>query len=147
MSSFTTTAPTVRTMAATIITAPGKIEVDDVPLPTPKAKEVRVKLEGCGVCASNIPPWEGREWFKYPMAPGALGHEGWGIVDAIGADVTSVKEGDRVAMLSEHAYAQYDIAAEDRVVLIPDHLADEPFPGEPLGCAINIFRRSGIEPG
>ena len=43
---------------------------------------VRVRVEGCGVCASNIPPWEGREWFKYPMTPGQLGHEGWGIVEA-----------------------------------------------------------------
>ncbi len=139
--------PQLKTMAATIIAAPGRVELDDVPLPAPGPNEVRVKLEGCGVCASNIPPWEGREWFKYPMAPGSLGHEGWGMVDAIGRDVKTINEGDRVAMLSDHAYAEYDIAPEDRVVLIPRDFADQPFPGEPLGCAINIFRRCGIEPG
>src|SRR4051812_7059331 len=147
MSTITAMAPSVTTMAAALITAPGKSQLETVPLPTPKANEARVKLEGCGVCASNIPPWEGREWFKYPMAAGALGHEGWGIVDAVGAAVTSVKEGDRVAILSDHAYAEYDIATEDKIVPIPDHLADQPFPGEPLGCAINIFHRSGLEPG
>src|SRR5215212_5927533 len=141
------TATLTRTMAASRIVAPGRIEIEDITLPAPAAHEVRVKLEGCGVCASNIPPWEGREWFKYPMAAGALGHEGWGVVDAVGSEVRSVKEGDRVAMLSEHAYAQYDVASEDRVILIPEVLADEPFPGEPLGCAVNIFHRSGIEPG
>jgi NADPH2:quinone reductase len=147
MSTITATVKQIQTMAAATITAPGKLELADVALPSPRSKEVRIKLEGCGVCASNIPPWEGREWFKYPMAPGALGHEGWGIVDAIGRDVTSIKEGDRVAMLSDHAYAEYDIAAEDKIVAIPPQLADQAFPGEPLGCAMNIFRRSGIAPG
>ena len=50
-------------------------------------------------------------------------------------------------MLSQHAYAEYDMAGEECLVPIPDQLADQPFPGEPLGCAMNIFRRSGIEPG
>jgi threonine dehydrogenase-like Zn-dependent dehydrogenase len=147
MSSVIAAIPLVNTMVASVIVEPGRVELESIPLPAPAPNEVRVKLEGCGVCASNIPPWEGREWFKYPMAPGALGHEGWGTVDAVGRDVKSIKEGDRVSMLSDHAYAQYDIAAEDRVVPVPRDFANDPFPGEPLGCAMNIFRRCGIEPG
>jgi NADPH:quinone reductase len=52
-----------------------------------------------------------------------------------------------VAALSYNAYAEYDLAATDAVVRLPAELADQPFPGEPLGCAMNIFRRSDIQPG
>ncbi|RYG19227.1 L-iditol 2-dehydrogenase, partial [bacterium] len=92
-------------MKAAQITEPGKIEIKVVDVPEPGPNEVRVRLEGCGVCASNIPPWEGREWFSYPMDPGQLGHEGWGRVDAIGSEVSDFEPGDRVAFLSNHAYA------------------------------------------
>ena len=57
------------------------------------------------------------------------------------------RSGDRVAALSYHAYAEYDVADADAVVPLPDALAGQPFPGEPLGCAMNIFRRSEIAPG
>jgi threonine dehydrogenase-like Zn-dependent dehydrogenase len=135
------------TMRAAVITAPGRVEIREVPVPKPGAMEVRVRLEGCGVCASNIPPWEGREWFRYPLVAGQLGHEGWGTVDAVGTDVLHFRPGDRVALLSEHAYAEYDIAPEDKVVALPDFLMEQPFPAEPLGCAMNIFARSGIRTG
>ncbi|HEX3866651.1 MAG TPA: alcohol dehydrogenase catalytic domain-containing protein, partial [Gemmatimonadaceae bacterium] len=63
--------------------------------PEPSAGEVRVRLEGCGVCASSLPLWEGRDWFEYPRPAGAPGHEGWGVVDAVGDGVTSVALGQR----------------------------------------------------
>ncbi|MDN8878235.1 alcohol dehydrogenase catalytic domain-containing protein, partial [Staphylococcus aureus] len=78
---------------------------------------------------------------------GSLGHEGWGVVDALGDGVTGLKVGDRIAALSYKAYAEYDLAAADAVVRLPDSLAGQPFPGEPLGCAMNIFRRSDIRAG
>lgn len=107
--------------------------------------QIRVRLEGCGICGSNLPTWEGREWFDYPQEPGAPGHEGWGIVDAVGDDVDEVKPGDRVAALSYHAFADYDIADRAAVVRLPEWLDGRPFPGEPLGCAMNVFRRSDIQ--
>ena len=55
--------------------------------------------------------------------------------------------GDRVAALSYSSLAEYDLADADAVVKLPAALAGQPFPGEPLGCAINIFRRSDIEAG
>ena len=134
-------------MRAAIITAPGSVEIREVLLPEPQSNEVRVRLHGCGVCASNLPPWEGREWFHYPMESGALGHEGWGVVDQIGAEVTDFAVGQLVTLLSYHAYAEYDVAPSDSIVALPPELADTPFPGEPLGCALNIFRRSGIQSG
>src|SRR5436190_434170 len=129
------------TMRAAVVTAPRKIEIREVALPHPGANEVRVRIEGCGVCASNIPPWEGREWFRYPMQPGQLGHEAWGTVDEVGTDVLHFNVGDRVAMLSEKAYAQSDVAPESSVVALPDSLNEMPFPAEPLACAINAFQR------
>jgi threonine dehydrogenase-like Zn-dependent dehydrogenase len=67
------------------------------------------------------------------------------VVDAIGDDVRECHTGQRVAVLSYHAYAEYDIAPGDAVVPLPSSLAGVPFPGEPLGCAMNIFSRAGIE--
>lgn len=143
----TTIATEVETMQAAVITAPGQVEIATVPLPEPRKDEVRVKLEGCGLCASNIPVWEGREWFSYPVPAGNPGHEGWGYIDAVGAGVAGLKVGERVAFLSNNAYAQYDIAKADEVVVLPDFLDGRPFPGEPLGCAMNIFSRSDIRRG
>ncbi len=134
-------------MRAAVLQAPGTLTIQTVPLPTPGPGQARVRLEGCGVCASNLPPWEGREWFTYPMEPGALGHEGWGRIDALGNDVTTMAVGDRVAMLSFHAYAEYDVADVGSLVALPPALDGQPFPGEPLGCAVNIFRRSGVQRG
>jgi len=134
-------------MRAAVLAGPEQVRIAKVPLPEPGEAEVRVRLEGCGVCGSNLPPWEGRPWFKYPFSPGSPGHEGWGEIDAIGPKVTRVRVGERVALLSYHAYAEYDIAPEDALVCIPPELNGKPFPGEPLGCAMNVFRRCDIQPG
>ncbi|QXE91604.1 MDR/zinc-dependent alcohol dehydrogenase-like family protein [Geomonas subterranea] len=134
-------------MQAAVITGPGVAAVQLVPRPEPGAGEVLVAMEGCGVCASNLPLWQGRTWFDYPALPGAPGHEGWGRVQALGAGVQGVRVGDRVTFLSYNAYAQYDRVQADALVKIPASLDGQPFPGEPVGCAMNVFRRSAIEPG
>lgn len=135
------------TMRAAVVMEPGQIRIDVVPVPVPGPDEVLIRLEGCGVCASNLPPWQGQPWFTYPFAPGALGHEGWGVIAGVGANVTEWQIGDRVAALSQNAYAEYDVADRHAVVRLPDALYSQPFPGEPLGCALNIFRRSDIRAG
>jgi threonine dehydrogenase-like Zn-dependent dehydrogenase len=131
-------------LTAAIVTAPGRIELVEGDLPRPTARQVRIRLEGCGVCASNLTPWSGPDWMQFPTEPGGLGHEGWGLVDAIGPEVCDIRVGDRVAALSYHAYASHDLADEDMVVRLPASLDGQPFPGEPLGCAMNIFSRSKI---
>ncbi|RVM82783.1 alcohol dehydrogenase catalytic domain-containing protein, partial [Sinorhizobium meliloti] len=75
------------TMSAAIVTGPGTVRIETLPLPQPGRGQVRIRLEGCGVCASNLVPWAGPEWMQFPTEPGALGHEGWGIIDAVGEDV------------------------------------------------------------
>jgi threonine dehydrogenase-like Zn-dependent dehydrogenase len=126
---------------------PRALAVEHAEVRPPGTGEVRIRLEGCGVCGSNLPVWEGRPWFTYPLSPGAPGHEGWGTVEAVGEGVDDIVVGDRVAVLSYNAYAEYDIAPASAVVRLPDALKGRPFPGEPLACAMNIFRRSGIESG
>lgn len=134
-------------MRAAVLPGPGKVQVDVVGRPEPGPGQVRVRLEGSGVCASNLTPWAGPDWMKFPTEPGSLGHEGWGVIDAVGEGVDGLRPGERVAALSYKAYAEYDLADADAVVPLPDGLAGHPFPGEPLGCAMNIFRRSEIAAG
>jgi threonine dehydrogenase-like Zn-dependent dehydrogenase len=135
------------TMRAAVVAAPGQVRMEEVARPEPGFGQVRVKLEGCGVCASNLTPWEGPEWMQFPLEPGALGHEGWGVIDAVGEGVTDLQVGDRVAALSYKSYAEYDLAEAEACIKLPEKLAGQPFPGEPLGCAMNIFKRADIEAG
>lgn len=136
-----------RKMRAAILGAPRRSDVVIVDTPTPAADQVLIRVEGCGVCGSNLPRWEGRPWFRYPAEPGQPGHEGWGRVVAVGSAVREVAVGDRVAFLSDRAFAEYDVAAATSLVVLPDSLAHEDVPGEPLGCVMNIWRRSAVGPG
>ena len=128
-----------------VLRAPQSAIIERRPVAAPGPGEVRVRLEGCGVCGSNLPVWEGRPWFDYPRDAGSPGHEGWGRIDALGSDVEGRRVGERVAVLSYHAFADYDLAPADRVVPLPPELDGRPFPGEALGCAMNVFERAGIE--
>ena len=132
---------------AAVLSAPARTCITQTTLREPMGDEVRVRLQGCGICASSLPLWEGRPWFQYPRAPGAPGHEGWGVIDAIGREVSDLHPGQRVALISGHAYAEHDIAPRNAVVSLPAELDELPFPGEALGCAMNIFERSGIARG
>lgn len=139
--------PRPATMRAAVVTGPGQVEIASVPLPEPGPGQVRFRLEGCGVCASNLTPWAGPEWMRFPTEPGDLGHEGWGVVDAVGEGVADLQPGDRVAALSYRSYAEYDLVDAAAAVKLPPALAGRPFPGEPLGCAMNIFERADIRAG
>ena len=134
-------------MRAAVLEAPGRIAITQVEKPEPAPGEIRIRVEGCGVCASNLEPWAGQEWMSYPGEAGGLGHEAWGMVDAVGEGVDAFSPGDRVAALSYRAFAEYDIASAGMAIRLPAALDSQPFPGEPLGCAFNIFRRSDIQPG
>lgn len=134
-------------MDALEITAPKTITKKQIAKPEPAADEVRIKMEGCGLCASNLPVWEGREWFQYPVQAGNPGHEGWGRIDALGSEVTGFTKGERVAAITYNAFAQYDVTKASNLIKLPAELDNVPFPGEPLGCAMNIFERSDIRAG
>lgn len=134
-------------MLAAVITAPRHVELRSLPDPEPSDTEVRVQITGCGICGSDLPVWQGRPWFEYPREPGAPGHEAWGVVDAVGSHVNGLRVGDPVSGLMYHCYAERDLADTAQLVRLPPTLGARPFPGEPLACAMNVRRRSGIAAG
>jgi threonine dehydrogenase-like Zn-dependent dehydrogenase len=123
-------------MRAAVVTAPRRAAAVDARVPQPGPGEVLVRVEGCGVCGSSLPLWEGREWFTYPLEPGAPGHEVWG----------KLEDGRCVAALPFHGFAEWDVAREAEVVELPPELDGIPFPGEALACAVNIVRRAAVPP-
>lgn len=133
-------------MRALVFREPHRIDVVETPVPDPRPDQVLVRLRGCGVCGSNLPVWEGRPWFSYPFAPGAPGHEGWGEVADLGRDVNGLRVGQPVALLSYHAFAEYDVADPAALVPLPPSLADVGLPAEAVACAVNVLRRSRIQP-
>ena len=134
------TAPTVArsTIETATLVTPGVTRIEEAPLPEPASNEVLVRIEGCGVCASSLPVWQGRPWFDYPVEPGAPGHEAWG---------TEAESGRRVALLYERGFAEYACVPRDHVVPLPAELETVPFPGEALGCAMNVLVRADVKPG
>jgi 2-desacetyl-2-hydroxyethyl bacteriochlorophyllide A dehydrogenase len=135
------------TMKAAVLVGPQQVEIQEVAVPALREGDILVRVEGCGVCGSNMPVWEGRPWFSYPLPPGQPGHEAWGRITRLGSAVEGMQIGDRVAMLSYAGYAEYDTAAASAAVMLPANLDGHPFPAEPLACAMNVFARSGIRSG
>jgi NADPH:quinone reductase len=126
-----------RAMTAAVVAAPGTARLEAVPVPEPGPGEVLVRLEGCGVCASSLPTWEGRPWFSYPLEPGAPGHEAWG----------RLEDGTRVAVLTQRGFAERAVVSVDEVVPLPSELDGLPFPGEAFACAVIVVRRARIRQG
>jgi D-arabinose 1-dehydrogenase-like Zn-dependent alcohol dehydrogenase len=85
------------TMKAAQISKPGgNFEIVERPIPEPARGQVRIKVEACGVCHSDVVVKEGL-WpgLQFPRVPG---HEIAGRIDAVGADVTNWKVGQRVGV-------------------------------------------------
>jgi propanol-preferring alcohol dehydrogenase len=73
------------------------LSVEHVPMPTLEAGQVRVKVQACGLCHTDIHA-AGGDWPIKPAPPFIPGHEGVGIVTELGQGVSEVVVGDRVAM-------------------------------------------------
>jgi len=168
-------------MRAMVLHKPGLIEhsplnLEDVTHPLPRPGEVRVRVNCCAVCHTDLHIVEGD--LRLPALPLIPGHQIVGTVDALGAAVRAVKEGDRVGIpwlhstcgecdycrhrfenLCERArftgfhgdggYAEYTTAREDFVFPIPTVFPDES--AAPLLCAGVIgyrsYRISGVSSG
>ena len=167
----------VKPMKAAQVPKPGAdFEVVEREIPQPIAGEVRIKVQACGVCHSDMLTKEGA-WpgIQYPRVPG---HEVAGIVDEVGPGVTAWKKGQRVGVgwhgghdntcrecrrgdfrncqnlkipgiSYDGGYQQYMIAPIDALVPIPETLTD--VEAAPLLCAgittYNALRHSGAMPG
>src|SRR3954452_15040943 len=123
------------TMRAAVIAEPGKIDIVSRPVPQPASRQALVRVEGCGVCASKLDLWQGQPWFTYPIEAGKPGHEGWGVIEELGDEVKGLMTGERVAFLSDGAFAEYAVVDRASVLHIPDSLCYQDLPAEPLGCA------------
>ncbi|HET9408532.1 MAG TPA: quinone oxidoreductase [Candidatus Sulfotelmatobacter sp.] len=102
---------------------PEAMELVDIPVPQPKPNEALIKLAASGVNFIDVYQREGR--YKVPL-PFVIGQEGAGSITAVGADVKSVKVGDRVAWTGLlGGYAEYAAIAADRLVPIPAGVSDQ----------------------
>jgi len=114
-------------MRAIRFTKPGGPEVltfENIELPAPKPGEVRVRHSVIGVNFIDTYQRSG----LYPVAlPSGLGMEAAGTVEALGADVTSVRVGDRVGYCSGPigAYAEANNVAADKLVKLPADISDD----------------------
>ncbi len=171
------TAIAIATMKVAQVAKPGEgLQVVDREIPTPGAGQVRIKVQACGICHSDVLTVDGL-WpgIQYPRVPG---HEVAGVVDAVGDGVSAWKKGQRVGVgwhggqdntcrecrrgdfrncqnqkitgvSYDGGYQQYMVAPVEALVSIPDSLKD--VEAAPLLCAgittYNALRHSGALPG
>ncbi|MBL8715900.1 MAG: zinc-dependent alcohol dehydrogenase [Myxococcales bacterium] len=105
-------------MRAAFVEQFGKpLVIREVEVPTPGPGQVVVKTEACGVCHTDLHA-AGGDWPLKPKLPFVPGHEGIGIVTALGAGVTAVKAGDRVGvpwLYSACGHCEHCLAAWETV--------------------------------
>ena len=149
----------MQTAVVTSFTEP--LEIQDRPIPEPGAGQVLVRIEASGLCHTDIHAAHG-DWPVKPEPPFVPGHEGVGIVEAVGHGVEVRSVGDRVAIpwlghacgrcdycitgwetlclqqrntgySVDGSFAEYALADADYVVPVPDGI--DPVDAAPLTCA------------
>jgi propanol-preferring alcohol dehydrogenase len=78
------------------------LAIDELPVPDPKEGQALVKIEASGVCHTDLHAAEG-DWPVKPSLPFVPGHEGAGVIAALGSGVKHLKEGDRVGIAWLHS--------------------------------------------
>lgn len=113
------------------------------PTPVCGPGEILVRVRYVGVCASEIPVWQAGPDTEARV----LGHEPAGDVVAVGPGVTCCAVGDLVTGRIHHTYAEYAIAAEQDIVVVPPGVSPiaATAGGEPLGCVVEGLRRTPID--
>ena len=121
-------------MRAAILAEPRRIELVDRTLPSLGPGQVRVRVEQCGLCASEVDLWLGKEPAKLPAA---IGHEIAGVVEEVGADVTAPSVDERIAAwIEEGGFAEHAVVEARHCVPVADGI-DYPAVAEPLACVVN----------
>src|SRR3989475_11964418 len=104
-----------------LLGGPGVLRYEDLHEPTPNACEATVKVDAAGINYVDVYQRSGQYKLALPMT---LGLEAGGTVTAIGANVTEVKAGDKVAYTGvPGAYAQYAVVPAARLVVLPTGLS------------------------
>lgn len=105
--------------------------------------QILVKVRHNGVCASDLLIWQ-----TGPADNSSsiyLGHEAVGEVVAIGPRVTACRVGDTITGRIDQSFAEYALAADTDVVVVPPQLPAGLTLGEPLGCVVDGLLRTPIE--
>ena len=99
-------------MKAVLLSQPGHIELVDMPDEDPRPGEVKLRIEACSVCGSDLEGLHG----QHPLMtfPRVMGHEVASVVEAVGEGVTSVSVGDRVAGTGRKACRSCDACRDNR---------------------------------
>ena len=109
------------TMKVAVMNGIGEMGYTERPIPAPKADEVLVKLEYVGICGSDMHYYETGRIGDYVVEPPfVLGHEPGGVVVEVGADVTHLKAGDRVALEPGKTCGKCKFCREGKYNLCPD---------------------------
>jgi L-iditol 2-dehydrogenase len=121
-------------MRAAMLSEPFRTELVDRPLPPVTAGQVQVRIEQCGLCASEVDLWLG----KSPQAlPAMIGHEIAGVVEATAPDVEGIEVGDHVAAWIEAGgFAERAVVERHHCVAV-DPGVTYPAVAEPLACVVN----------
>jgi NADPH2:quinone reductase len=110
----------MKTIQVKELGGPEKMKLVDVPTPQPGPQQALVRIAAAGVNFIDVYFRMGH--YKAPL-PVTLGNEGAGTVEAVGADVTEVKPGDRVAFaMTRGSYAEFAVVPSAVLVKIPDHM-------------------------
>lgn len=106
----------MKTMKAWSVTAPGKLEMLQIPVPTPKPNEILIKTSYTCLCNGSDPGiYYGHEAYTPPFV---FGHEASGTVVEIGEEVTSCRLGDMVfCWCAVGSFAEYQIICPEKVAL------------------------------
>lgn len=130
-------------MKAALLTRSG-FEIREVKEPRVGPGEVRVRASACGVCEGDTVQY--RKMTKGEKFPSELGHEGSGIIEAVGEGVTGIAVGDRVTAI-DGPYAESFVTRPERLAKVPAGLDPLWAMGEPVACVIHAASRFGIHLG
>ncbi|MFZ1747792.1 MAG: zinc-dependent alcohol dehydrogenase family protein [Nitrospirales bacterium] len=97
------------------IGGPEVLKLEDVPLAEPGKGEIRMKVEAIGLNRAEVMLRKG-QYLETPQLPSRLGYEAAGVIDAVGADVTDFRIGDRVSTIPSFSMSQYGVYGESAIV-------------------------------
>lgn len=120
-------------MKALLLSKYRYLELADLPAPVPAEDDVLIRVAACGICGSDVHGYDGSSGRRIP--PIVMGHEASGIVAAVGANVTSISEGDRVTFDSTIFCGSCDFCRRGEINLC-DHR-------QVLGVSCSDYRRHG----
>ncbi|WP_111671041.1 alcohol dehydrogenase catalytic domain-containing protein [Algoriphagus litoralis] len=124
--------------------SPKKLQFVALKKPCVEKYQVLVRIQGSGLCVSDLPYWLGQDRVHYPLQPGRPGHEGWGEIVEIGSKVSYFKVGNQVTFVNDLTFAEYAVVEESQLLALPDELKNQPFPGQAFGSILNVFQRAEI---